>query len=115
MLHFCFWPNEIDEGEEGYALPTAIELAPSGDAVKIAHVFKLRECIELLPGKGLRILDQAANLEAPVASRNFRTNPEIEHGKAGREMLPGRQPAFRTDGRLRFPAHLAGPAFRAGG
>ena len=67
MLHFRFRPNEIDEGEEGDALPAAIELAPGGDAVEIAHVFELREGVELFPGEGLRILDQAADFEAPFA------------------------------------------------
>jgi hypothetical protein len=35
--------------------------------VKIAHVFELRKRIELRPGQGLPILDQAADLEAPFA------------------------------------------------
>ena len=65
--HFRFWPNEFDEGEEGDAAPATIELAPGGDAVEVAHVFKLREGVELFPGECLRVLDETADFEAPFA------------------------------------------------
>ncbi len=67
MFHFGFWPNEIDEGKEGDARPAAVELAPGGDAVKIAHVCELGERVELLPGERLWLFHQAANFEPPFA------------------------------------------------
>ena len=125
VLHLRFWPNEFDESKEGDAAPAAIELAPGGDAVEIAHVFELREGVELFPGECLRILNEAADFELPFLEWNIGFNPEIEDGKAGREVLPGRETVFfggicfcmswtcGSTSLRGFAAHLARPAFLA--
>ena len=121
VFHLRFWPNEFDESKEGDAAPAAIELAPGGDAVEIAHVFELRKRVELFPGECLRILNEAADFKLPFLEWNVGFNPEIEDGKAGREMLPGRETIFFScfcfpsapQVPPRFAAHLARPAFLA--
>ena len=67
MFHFRLRSNEFGESEEGDAGPLDVEFAPGGDAVEIAHVFEVRQRVEFLPGEGLRVLDQTADLEAPIA------------------------------------------------
>ena len=98
VLRFRFRLDEFGEGEEGDAVPLHVEFAPGGDAVEIADVFELREGVEFFPREGLRMLDRAADFEAPFGERDLGFDPEIEDGKAGGEMLAGRE-AIRRSGR----------------
>ena len=100
MLHLGLRPNKFSEGEEGDAGPADVELAPGGDAMEVAHVFELREGVEFLPGEGPWVLDQAADFQAPIARRNLRADAEIEHGKAGGEVLARREPVIASERRF---------------
>ena len=59
--------------------------------MEIGDVFKLRESIEFLPGKCLRILHQSADFQAPIFQRDFRFDAEIENREALGEMLARRK------------------------
>src|SRR5205823_13364868 len=96
VTHFRLRFHNFRQCKESNPAPATIEFAPSGDAVEIGDVLELRKSVELLPGKRLRGLDQATDLEAPIGESDFRFDPEIEDGKALGEMLARRETVGRA-------------------
>ena len=77
MARLELWLHEVNQREHRHAFPIHIELAPGGDAVKIAGVLKLLQRHELLPIERDRILHQTVNLQAPLRTRHFRMDAHI--------------------------------------
>ena len=106
--------DKLRYGEEGYPLPFHIKLAPSGDAVKVAHILELRQGQELLPVQSDRVLDQAVDFQLPIVERDFRLKAQVEHGEIVHLPLAGREPVRRARGRTGFARHFPRPTFFRG-
>ena len=70
-----------------YNVANGNQICPGSDAVEIAHVFKLREGVELFPVEGLRIFTRPLT-EAPFANE-ISGRTEVEDGKARARCWPG--------------------------
>src|SRR5207248_11327181 len=87
---------------------------PGGDAVKVAHVGKLRQSQELLPIQRDRVLDEAVDFQLPFAEWDLRLKAEVEHGKIVHLPLAGREPVRRARSRTGFARHFPRPTFFRG-
>ena len=112
-MHFRFRFRDLGQGEESDAAPPAIELAPGGDAVEIAHVLELFEGVEFFPGKCPRVFYQPTYFQSPIGQCDLRFDAEIENGESLREMLARRESVRRARRRFRFSGHLARPTLLA--
>ena len=83
--------RELGERPEAHAAPVIVEAAPRRHAVEVAHVVHLRQREKLLPGERQRILDEAADLERPVARRDRGLVSEVEHRPVAYLVLTHRQ------------------------
>ena len=67
IFYLWLWLHQFRQCEKSDTTPATIEFAPGRDAVKITHVLKLWEGVELVPCECLGMLDPAANFETPFA------------------------------------------------
>jgi len=114
MKDSSFGLHQFGQCEERDAGERHVELAPGGDAVKIAHIGELRQCHELLPVQSDGILDEAVNLQFPFVERHVGADAKIEHWKVVDLPLAGREAILRTDGGFLLPGHLARPSLFGG-
>ena len=83
--------HEVNQRKHRHPFPIHIELAPGGDAVKIAGVLEGLKRHELLPIERHRILHQPVNLQGPLLARHFGVDAHVEHGKIIDLTLAGRE------------------------
>jgi acetyltransferase-like isoleucine patch superfamily enzyme len=107
------WFYQFSEREERDAFPSHVELTPSGDAMKVADIFKLRESEKLLPVERHRVFDFAVDSKLPFVQRNIGPDAEVEHGKIMNLPLTWGKTLRGSNSRLGVTGHFSRPAFFA--
>ena len=57
--------DDVENGPDRHTLPDVVELGPVRHAVDIVPAHFPREARQLIPGEGMRVLDQAVDIQPP--------------------------------------------------